>query len=347
MEPPTSHLPSTPSSPRPTLSFPRRRESSHFRPKATAVGTLLLSRQWKFGLLAQCFLLDSRLRGNDEGEGGASNTSTRLTAAGFLCAALFAASPGYAVDAGTEVLERSALLVCAAPSNLPYSNRAGEGLENKIAELVAAELDVPLTYVWFSLSLGARFVRETLGSRRCDLIIGISAAHELVLNTNPYYSSAFSLVYPADADFELVSLSDEVIKEKNLRIGLVGGVPPTMLLLENELMEQVTPYRPVTDTREGSPEEQIISDLLAGKINVAVLWGPLAGYLNKRNGSRFKIVPMVADDSDKHRMVYHITMGVRHGEIEWKRQLNKLIRKNQPKIDALLKEYNVPVVVQE
>ncbi len=259
-------------------------------------------------------------------------------------AALFSTIPAYAVDSSSEIRGRATLLVCTAPDNLPYSNRAGEGFENKIAELVAAELDIPLTYVWFSQSLGSRFVRETLNARRCDLIIGISAAHELLLNTNPYYSSAFVLAYRAAADFELTSLSDKMLRERELRIGLIGGAPPTELLLENDLITQMVPYRPVVTTSANLPSERVIKDILADKLDVAILWGPVAGWLNRRHGSRLKVVPMIADHSDEHRMVFQITMGVRRGEIQWKRQLNKLLRKNRDKIKAILTEYDVPLV---
>ncbi len=276
----------------------------------------------------------------------AGAAAAAVFAAAFAGAALFTAVEARAVDGGTEIKGRATLLVCSAPDNLPYSNRAGEGFENKIAELVAAELGIPLTYAWFSQSLGPRFVRDTLNARRCDLIVGISAAHELLLNTNPYYSSAFALVYRADADFELASLSDKVLKDRELRIGLIGGAPPTGLLLENGLITQMVSYRPVTNTGTELPSERILKDVLAGNLDVAVLWGPVAGWLNRRNGSRFKVVPMAADNSDEHRMVFRITMGVRSGEIQWKRELNKLIRKNQEKINAILAEYNVPLVEQ-
>lgn len=263
---------------------------------------------------------------------------------GCLLAAVFFSAAGHAAEEGTEIEKRATLRVCVDPNNLPYSNRSGEGFENKIAELFAAELGIPLTYVWFPQSMG--FVRSTLGARRCDLIVGISAAHELVLNTNPYYTSIFTLIYPVDSGFELSSLSDKVLKDKALRIGLVAGTPPTGLLLENGLMTQVASYHLMVDTRVDSPAEQIVKDLLAGKLNAAVLWGPLAGYLNKRYGSRLKVVPLTADESDQHRMAYQITMGVRRGEIKWKRELNGLIRKNQQKIDGLLREYGVPLVMK-
>ena len=270
------------------------------------------------------------------------------TSVGHACvlvgfAILISSAPAArAADGGTEVGQRTVLRVCADPSSPPYSNRAKSGFENKIAEWIAADLGVPLSYYWFPQSTG--FVRTTLGARRCDLIVGVSAANELLLNTNPYYSSAFAPVYAADAGHKMVSLADPKWKELKLRIGLIAGTPPTGLLLDNGLMTQVAPYHLVVDTRVDSPSEQIVKDMLAGKLDAAVLWGPLAGYLNQRHGARLRVVPLVADHSEKHRMIYRITMGVRAGEINWKRQLNRFIRKNQEKMHALMREYGVPLV---
>ena len=255
-----------------------------------------------------------------------------------IIVALFCNSQIIAVEGGTELEARKTLRVCSNPNNLPYSNRATEGFENKIAELIAAKLGVPLSYYWFPQSMG--FERMTLHTRRCDLIISVSSSNELLLNTNPYYSSAFALIYPVVAGYKLTSLSVPDLKDKNLRIGLIAGTPPTSLLLEKGLMEQVASYRLVDD----APAEQIIKDMLADKLDVAVLWGPIAGYLNKKYGGQFKIVPLVVDHSDKYRMIYSITMGVRLGEIEWKRQLNSILRRNEEEIHAILSEYDIPLV---
>ena len=259
-----------------------------------------------------------------------------------IVVALFCNSQIIAAENSTELEARKTLRVCSDPNNLPYSNRATEGFENKIAELIAAKLGVSLSYYWFPQSTG--FVRTTLGTRRCDLIIGISGSNELLLNTNPYYSSAFALIYPVVAGYKLTSLSAPGLKDKNLRIGLVAGTPPTGLLLETGLMEQVASYHLIVDTRVDAPAEQIVKDMLAGKLDVAVLWGPIAGYMNKKYGEQFKIVPLVVDHSDKYRMIYSITMGVRFGEIEWKRQLNRILRRNEEEIHAILSEYDIPLV---
>ena len=242
----------------------------------------------------------------------------------------------------TEIKERTALRVCADPSNLPYSNRLQQGFENKIAELLADSMQLPLQYAWFPQSMG--FVRTTLRTRKCDVIIGYSAAHELVLNTNPYYTSTFVIIYPKQAGYKITSLTDKVLREKNLRIGLVAGTPPSGLLLEQGLMTQVAPYHLVVDTRTDSPSEQIIKDMIAGKLDIAILWGPIAGYLNKQHESRFEIVSLAENDADDHPMLFSITMGIRRGEIEWKRELNTFIRRNQEKINTILTDYGVLLV---
>ncbi len=242
----------------------------------------------------------------------------------------------------TEIKSRTSLRVCGDPSNLPFSNRLQQGFENKIAKLLADSLELPVNYFWFPQSMG--FVRTTLRARKCDVIIGFSAAHELVLNTNPYYTSAFVIVYPSQADYEVTSLTDKVIRERNLRIGLIAGTPPSGLLLEQGLMEQVSPYHLWVDTRADSPGEQIIKDMMDGKLDVAVLWGPVAGYLNKQYDSPFEIVSLAEADSEAYPMVFSITMGIRRGEAEWKKTLNTFIRRNKEDIDAILTEYGVPLV---
>lgn len=245
-------------------------------------------------------------------------------------------------EGATEIKERTVLRVCADPNNLPYSNRLRQGFENKIAELISESLKLPVHYAWFPQSMG--FIRTTLRSRKCDLIIGYSSSHELVLNTNPYYTSTFVIVYPSQANYKITSLADKVLQEQNLRIGLVAGTPPSGLLLENGLMTQVSPYHLVVDTRIDSPAEQIIKDMMADKLDVAILWGPIAGYLNKQYDSRFEIVSLAKYNSDLHPMIFSITMAVRYGENEWKRELNTFMRRNKEKIDAILVEYGVPLI---
>lgn len=263
--------------------------------------------------------------------------------AGLLIAA--SASSVIAAEVGTELGKRSVLRVCADPANLPFSNRAKEGFENKIAELLSEKLGIPLAYTWFPHTLG--FVRLTLRARRCDLVIGVTAAHELMQNSNPYYSSVFAVVQRKDADYEIKSLTDAVIKERKLRIGAVAGTPPNNILLQEGMMSQVRPFHLRRGDLREKPLEHMEGELLNDKMDILVLWGPIAGYITRRNPEVLKMTPLTADNASRHRMIFPITMGMRRSEIKWRREVNRLLRKNKDEIHAILEEYNVPLVEEE
>jgi len=160
-----------------------------------------------------------------------------VTAVGISLAALLVV-PGLAIAQPTDLVSRTALRVCADPANMPFSNEAGEGFENKIADLLAADLKLPLEYTWFPQVTG--FVRNTLGAKRCDLVMGYVAAGEVVQNTNPYYKSAWSLIYPKDGSLNgVASLNDDRLKDK--RVGIVAGAPPATVMATNGLMAAAPP----------------------------------------------------------------------------------------------------------
>ena len=138
----------------------------------------------------------------------------------------------------SELVDRTQLRVCADPSNMPFSNKKGEGFENKIAELIASELDVPVHYYWFPQSIG--FIRQTLNKKKCDIIIGYVATHELVLNSNPYYRSTYVLVHREGELEGFKSLDDPRLKGK--KIGVVAGTPPVTILALNNLLDNLKSY---------------------------------------------------------------------------------------------------------
>jgi quinoprotein dehydrogenase-associated probable ABC transporter substrate-binding protein len=171
----------------------------------------------------------------------------RSVARAVLPVMLLVAAPAQAQT--IEAVDRTALRVCADPNNLPFSNENGEGFENKIAELLAAELKVPVRYAWYPQATG--FLRNTLWARRCDVVLGMPGGSDAVLSTNPYYRSTYALVYPAGRETVVDRLDDPALK--SLRIGLIAGTPPSTLLAQNGLMQQVRPYHLVVDTRYESP----------------------------------------------------------------------------------------------
>lgn len=259
-----------------------------------------------------------------------------------LCLAAPLSSVSTAQAQTSEAVDRSALRVCADPSNLPFSNQAGEGFENKIAELLAADLGVPVRYTWFPQATG--FVRNTLMARRCDLVIGISLGFELLQNSNPYYRSSYSLVYRANAGHDFTSLADP--KLKDLRIGIVAGTPPASLMAKYGLLARARPYHLMADTRFDQPAKRMVQDVAQGEIDVGVLWGPLAGYYGQQHNDPLMVVPLPSNPGEV-RMDYRITMGLRFNEPNWKHQINELIRRKQPEINAILQAYGVPLLDEQ
>lgn len=242
-----------------------------------------------------------------------------------------------------EAVSKTALRVCADPANMPFSNEAGEGFENKIAELLAADLKLPLEYTWFPQATG--FVRNTLGAKRCDVVIGYVAASEVIQNSNPYYRSAWVLIYPKDRDLNgVVSLNDARLKNK--RLGVVAGAPPATVMATNGLMAHARPYALMVDRRYESPAEEMIRDIVSGEVDAGILWGPIAGYYVKKSGAPLAIVPLLQEIKSVP-MTYRITLGMRHGEIEWKHRLNDFLAAHQSEIQSILLRYGVPLLDEQ
>ncbi len=262
--------------------------------------------------------------------------------------ALTVALPGSALAQGAglgaagELVDPDVLRVCADPSNMPFTDENGQGFENKLAELVASKLGrKSVSYTWFPMATG--FVRNTLRANRCDIIMGYAQGDELVQNTNAYYRSTYVMVYKKGGDLDGVeTIEDPKLADK--RLGIVGGTPPSANMAAAKLMKKAKNYPLMVDTRLApSMAEVMIKDMLAGVIDVAVLWGPMAGYYAKQANADLAVVPLVKEKTGS-RMVYRITMGVRPSDQEWKRTLNNFIKDNQSEINKLLLEYNVPLL---
>lgn len=242
-----------------------------------------------------------------------------------------------------DLVNRTALRVCADPANMPFSNDKNEGFENKIAEIVAAELKVQVEYTWFPQATG--FIRQTLFAKRCDVVIGYAQGDELVLNTNHYYRSTYALLYRAGTGLDgVVSLADPRLKDR--RIGVIAGTPPANIMAQLGLIQRAKPYPLMVDRRYDSPGERMINDIRSGDIDAGVLWGPIAGYFAAKGGDKLLVVPLLKETGTP-RMAYRITFGVRNLEDDWKRQLNAVIAKRQSDIDALLLQFGVPLLDEQ
>jgi len=242
-----------------------------------------------------------------------------------------------------DLVNRTTLRVCADPANLPFSNEQGEGFENKIAEIVAGDLKIPLEYTWFPQATG--FIRNTLFAKRCDVVLGYAQGDDLVLNTNAYYRSTYVLLYRAGTGLDGVdSLADPRLRDK--RIGIIAGTPPSAGMIRLGLMQHAKPYPLMVDRRYDSPGERMISDIRSGEIDAGVLWGPIGGYFAARGGEKLALVPLLKETGEP-RLAYRITFGVRNLEDEWKHQLNDLIARRQGDFDAVLLHYGVPLLDEQ
>jgi quinoprotein dehydrogenase-associated probable ABC transporter substrate-binding protein len=272
----------------------------------------------------------------------ARNGKRLVLAAAVLCATMPASGRlrAQGLDLQLELVDPKVLRVCADPSNLPFSNEKGEGFENKIAELLAVKLDKKLAYTWYPQATG--FVRNTLGAHRCDVIPGFPQGDELVQSTNPYYRTAYALVVKPDAGLDGVdTLGDARLKGK--RIGIVAGTPPATYLAVNGLMQNAKPYPLVIDTRVDSSAQAMMRDLISGEVDVAILWGPMAGYYAKQSNPPMRVV-LLLKDTGGPQLAFRIAMGVRATDQNWKRQLNRLIAENQADINHLLLTFGVPLL---
>jgi quinoprotein dehydrogenase-associated probable ABC transporter substrate-binding protein len=225
---------------------------------------------------------------------------------------------------------------------MPFSSRKGEGFENRIAEIIAAELRVPLRYYW--LSQGPGFVRNTLGLGLCDLIIGYAAGTELTQHSNPYYRSAYVMLVRRDGPLAGVrQLSDPRLQGR--LIGVVAATPPTDHLTDLGLIDRTKSYSLLVDRRFEAPADEMAADLLAGRTDAAILWGPNGGAIAKAH-SELELVPLIKE-KERPPLAYRITMGMRPNEIEWKRTINTVLRRREAEITKVLLDYGVPLIDEE
>ncbi|HLZ67921.1 MAG TPA: substrate-binding domain-containing protein [Aliidongia sp.] len=255
--------------------------------------------------------------------------------AGVVCLAGLAGAA--AAQTTVELVSRTGLRVCADPNDLPFSNDKREGFENKIAEIIGQELNLPVSYVWFPQVVG--FVRNTLRARQCDLVMGTVSGDSLMDNTNAYYHSGYMIVSRVEDGISATGLGDPALADK--RIGLVAATPPTDLLLRHGLMPHVTSYALAVDTRYESPARAMIQDILDKKIDVGLLWGPIAGYYIKHDSLPLKAA-FLDSEPDSTRLDFRIAMGVRGGEPEWRRRINGALEKHRAEVAQILDSYGIP-----
>ena len=279
---------------------------------------------------------------------GGSTRSAWLAGA-CLGAVLTAMAPAQAQD---KPPAREALRVCQDPNNLPFSNTKGEGIENRIAELFGKALGLPVTYYSFPQRLA--FIRNTLRYKLpgedypCDIVMGVPLGFDQVSVTKPYYRSTYALVFAKGKGMDQVASGEDFLrlepkKLASLRIGIYDRSPASEWLAKHKLTDQGVPYKIMNADPDQYPGQIIERDLAGGKIDAAIVWGPIAGYFAKRvQDPPLQVVPLKSEPGV--RFAYQMAMGVRYGERAWKAQIEELIASKLPEIQAILREYGVPLV---
>ncbi|WP_338762938.1 quinoprotein dehydrogenase-associated putative ABC transporter substrate-binding protein [Massilia sp. METH4] len=276
-----------------------------------------------------------------------------MKAAVLLGAAVLAlAAPVQAEESGA----RPVLRVCQDPNNLPFSRRDLDGFENRIAALFAQELGWDIAYTWFPQRMG--FVRNTLRAKepgtdryKCDLITGVAKGFDLGATTQPYYHSTYAMAYVRGSGLDGVRTLDDLLalpaqQRARLKLGVFGGSPVADWLLAHGLMGQIVSYQAQSGDAEEYPGQIVERDLARGAIDIAFVWGPIAGYFASRAPDH-RIVAMPLASQPGVRLDFEIAMAVRFGDRELKEKIDALIARNRPRIDAILREYGVPLVDEQ
>ena len=272
-----------------------------------------------------------------------SRTPVRLVGI-LLCTAPLALVSG-ALRAGPQ--DPKQLRVCADPDNLPFSNERQEGFENRIAQFLAQEMQATLKYTWWPQRRG--FLRNTLSARSCDVLIGVPKGYDPVFTTKPYYRSTYVLVYRRDRDRGIRSLDDTVLRHLKIGVNLIGddyqNPPPAQALAARGVVGNLVGFGTFYSAEQRP--EAIIEAVARGDVDIAIVWGPLAGYFAPRASVPLAVVPLPdsVDDRTGLPMAYDIAMGVRRADrATLGQQLNDILSRRQAAIARILEEYHVPTL---
>lgn len=236
------------------------------------------------------------------------------------------------------------LRVCADPNNLPFSNEAEEGFENKIVDLIAHELNAEVRYTWWAQRRG--FLRNTLKAEICDLVPGLPANLEGVRTTTPYYRTSYVFVTRVDGP-EVSSFNDPILRQVKVGVHLIGddgsNTPPAHALARRGIVDNVRGYMIYGDYSQPNPPARILDALAEGKIDVAIVWGALGGYFAQREKAPLKITPVrPAFDGPQLPMVFDISMAVRKEDESLRQEIDAVLSRRRADIDAILSAYGVP-----
>ena len=242
------------------------------------------------------------------------------------------------------------LRVCADPNNLPFSNEAGEGFENKIVELIARDLNASVSYTWWAQRRG--FVRNALKAGLCDLWPGVAKGVDMLATTQPYYRSSYVFVTRADRDLSIRSYDDPNLRHLVVGVQMVGNdamnTPPAHALARRGITANVRGYMLYGDYNRPNPPAAIVDAVARGDIDVAVVWGPFAGYFARSEPVHLTLTPVEPQhDGADWPMAFDIAMGVRKGDTAFLNEMNRELQRERTAIGAILAQYHVPLVPPE
>lgn len=239
-----------------------------------------------------------------------------------------------------------ALRVCADPNNMPFSNRAGQGFENRIARLIGRDLHEPVAYSWWAQRRG--FIRNTLSAERCDVVIGIVAGDDQVRTTTPYYSSTYVFVTRRSSKLRLASMNDPRLHRLRIGIHVIGddynSLPPGVALAGRGIVRNVVGYSIYGNYARPSPPSALITAVAHGDIDVAIAWGPLAGYYAARSPVPLDVSPVTTTMAGNGiPFSYAIAMGVRPSDTAMQATLQHELDTRGEAIRTILREYHIPI----
>jgi mxaJ protein len=240
--------------------------------------------------------------------------------------------------------DKRILRIAADPNNLPFTNEKGEGFENKIAELIAKDLNAQIQYTWSAQRRG--FFRDLIKKGDCDLTLSMPTDAERAAPSRPYYRSTYAFVTRQDRKLDLKSLDDPRLKNLKIGIQLVigGSTPPGQALASRGIVDNVVGYRVADDYRETSPAKNIINAVAKGDVDVAFVWGPTAGYFAKESDVPLQVTPIAQQQDGAIPLAFDISVGIKRADKALKQDIDAVLAKRQNEINQILDEYGVPRV---
>ena len=239
----------------------------------------------------------------------------------------------------------AALVVCADPNDLPFSNRAGQGFENKIVALLAKDMDTAVTYLWWSQRRG--FVRKTLNAAKCDLWPGVVSGLASVTVTQPYYRSTYVFLSRQTSALQNLTLDDPRLKQCLIGVQMIGNdatnTPPAHAIASRGITNNVRGYTIFGDSGRPDPKAAIIDAIADGNIDVALVWGPMAGYYAKASKVPLRIEPITPAEDPRWPMAFDISFAVRRGDVVLRDRLNATLEREKSAVNAILVTYGVPL----